>query len=146
MFSGDFGFVDEEVAGRRVLDWLTDFATAFRNLTSTGDGGACACTCACACAGDDGMADHARRHAHGLRHARKLTQAQTKTQTQTQTQSQTLDLVVTTLERDSLACSLLISAKAKAHPCHAMGYGISNKICTCQNASSCKFVSCKRGR
>ena len=32
--SGDFGFLDERVAGRPVLAWLSDFATAYRNLTS----------------------------------------------------------------------------------------------------------------
>jgi hypothetical protein len=34
--SGDFGFLDEKVSGRPVLAWLTDFATAYKNLTDLG--------------------------------------------------------------------------------------------------------------
>lgn len=37
--TADFDFIEELVAGRPVIDWLTDFATAFRNLTTTGNDG-----------------------------------------------------------------------------------------------------------
>ena len=32
--TGDFAFVDEQVSGRPVLQWMADFALAYRNLSS----------------------------------------------------------------------------------------------------------------
>ena len=33
--TGDFAFVDEQVSGRPVLQWMADFALAYRNLSSS---------------------------------------------------------------------------------------------------------------
>lgn len=46
--TGEFSFMDELVAGRPVLAWMTDFATAYRNLSSSGSGGG----------GSDALADY----------------------------------------------------------------------------------------